>query len=429
MEARTRVGITAIFIVLAASVGGAFSQQPQDDDVSPSGFHVNQIEFATPEFDGSEIRRASHNALATHPAKSDDFPGSWCIPGTHTRLKLGGYVKLDAIYDFNEIGNRFDFLTPTIPTTADGGGRTTFHARQTRLFIDTRTPTCLGTLKTYIEGDFFGPGNSFRLRHAYGETPRFLAGQTWTTFMDISTNPHTLDFEGPPGMVFRRQAQLRYKLPLSEKLKMAFALENPTSAVGFIGGGDNLDRSPDFISNVRYEGSNGHVQLGGIVRDIGFRALAGPTAGIAQQETGYGFAVSGSVKTFGKDSIKYQYARGRGIGHYFEDLNSGGVATDGGADAAGNLELLYADGWFAAYEHYWNPCLRSNFVYGAGSVDNSVGQPGTAFQESEYVAVNAIFTPIKQMDLGIEYLYGTHVDAANNRGEANRIQFSSIFRF
>ena len=43
--------------------------------------------------------------------------------------------------------------------------------------------------------------------------------------MDPSANPYTLDFEGPPGMVFRRQAQLRYKLPLTDELKMALAVE------------------------------------------------------------------------------------------------------------------------------------------------------------------------------------------------------------
>ena len=385
--------------------------------------------FASPLINDTEIQLASHNLVDTHPVTKDDFPGSWCIPGTATRLKLGGYVKLDAIYDFNEIGNRFDFLTPTIPTTSDNGGRTTFHARQSRLFVDTRTPTSIGKLRTYIEVDFFGNANTLRLRHAYGETPHLLAGQTWTTFMDISANPFTLDFEGPPGMVFRRQAQLRFKLPLTKQLKMAFAVENPSSAVDFVGGGDNLDPSPDFISNVRYEGSRGHIQLAGIVRDIGFRAAAGPTAGVAQQETGYGFSLSGSIKTFGKDRFKYQYARGRGIGHYFEDLNSGGVNTDGGADASGNLVLLYADGLYFAYEHHWNPHLRSNFVYGDGSVENSVGQAGTSFQDSEYVAVNAIYSPISQMDVGAEYLYGTHVDAANNRGQANRLQLSCIYRF
>ena len=418
----------AVLLVLPALVtaflgqmaNGESARREQNATLLPSTMGSNTHEA---------FRLASFNPVMTHPTQAEDFPGSWCIPSTNTRLKLGGYVKLDAIYDLNEIGDRFNLLTPTIPTTMDRGGRTTFHARQTRIFIDTRSPTCLGTLRTYIEADFFGPGNSLRLRHAYGETPRLLAGQTWTTFMDPSANPYTLDFEGPPGMVFRRQAQLRYKLPLTDQLKMAFAVESPDSAVDFVGGGDNLDRSPDFISNVRYEGHGGHVQFAGIVRDIGFRALAGPTAGIAQHETGYGFTVSGSLKTFGKDRFKGQYARGKGIGHYFEDLNAGGVATDGGADAFGNLELLDADGWFVAYEHHWNTCLRSNFVYGAGSVDNSVGQPNTAFQESEYVAANLIYTPIKQMDLGIEYLYGTHVDAANNRGEANRIQLSAIFRF
>lgn len=358
-----------------------------------------------------------------------DFPGSWCIPSTKTRFKIGGYVKLDAIYDVNEIGNRFEFLTPTIPTTSDNGGRTTFHARQSRMLFETRSPTELGPVRTYVEGDFFGTGNAFRLRHAYAEVGNWLAGQTWTTFMDISVNPNTLDFEGPPGMVFRRQAQLRYTIPLWAKSKLALAIENPSSAVGFIGGGVNLDRTPDFITNLRQELEMGHVQVAGIARDIGFRPAAGATAGLNQNEWGYGISISGLLRIGGKNNIRYQAAWGNGIGHYFEDLNSGGVATDGGADALGNLELLDAKGYLVAYEHFWNDRIRSNVVFGYGTVDNSAGQPGTAFHSSEYVAVNMRYSPLQQLDVGVEYIYGTHEDAAGNTGEATRIQCSSIVKF
>lgn len=377
----------------------------------------------------SHLKEHSDHHSGAHQASRKDFPGSWEIPNTETRFKIGGYVKLDAIYDFNEIGNRFNFLTPTIPTTIDNGGRTTFHARQSRIFFETRTDTRCGNVKTYLETDFFGTGNALRLRHAYAQVGGLLVGQTWTLFMDISAHPFTLDFEGPPGMVFRRQAQIRYTVPINCHSKLAFAVENPSSAVGFPGGGTNLDRSPDFVVSWRHENARGHVQIAGIARDIGFRADAGPTASIDQHEFGYGASVSGLVKLAHKDNLKCQVAWGKGIGDYFEDLNSGGVNTDGVSDIAGNLELLNAFGFFLAHQHWWNACWRSNLVYGYGNVENIAGQPGTDFNQSEYVAVNTVYSPIKNIDIGLEYLFGTNRDAANNEGQANRLQFSTVVRF
>lgn len=377
-------------------------------------------------------QRQHHDPLHhdSHTSPDSKFPRSWLLPNTQTRIQIGGYAKLDVIYDVNEIGNRFAFQTTSIPTTSDTGGRTTIHARQSRFFLETQTPTeALGDIKTYIETDFFGSGNTLRLRHAYAETKRLLVGQTWTSFMDIAAHPRTLDFEGPPGMAFRRQAQVRYKIPFSKQLLFALSLENPDSAVGFPGGGANLNRSPDFVAHSIFKSQRGHMQMAALVRDIGFRADAGPTAGLSQNETGYGFSISGSLKTIGKNNIRGQYAHGKGIGDYFLDLNGGGVLADGAADLAGNLQLLDVSGWFVALEHWWNLKLRSNFVYGNGRLDNIAGQAGTAFSNSEYVAVNLISSPIKSVDIGVEYLYGTQADFANNQGEANRLRFSTIWRF
>jgi hypothetical protein len=83
-------------------------------------------------------------------------------------------------------------------------GRTFLDASETRLNLTTRAPTPFGKLKVFVEGDFQGSGNSLRLRHAYGEVGRFLAGQTNSTFMDASAQPSTLDNEGPNALVFVR---------------------------------------------------------------------------------------------------------------------------------------------------------------------------------------------------------------------------------
>src|SRR6185436_12491012 len=157
-----------------------------------------------------------------------DFPGSISIPGTNISIQIGGFVQLDAITDSNTIGSKDSFIVSSIPTVNESAGQTNFSARQTRLFIKTEAPTNWGQLVTYLEGDFFGPdGTDFRLRHAYGEIGnkhKFLAGQTWSTFMDASTYPAIFDYQGPNGMILVRQPMLRYTEKVRDDLQYQLAL-------------------------------------------------------------------------------------------------------------------------------------------------------------------------------------------------------------
>jgi hypothetical protein len=45
--------------------------------------------------------------------------------------------------------------------------------------------------------------------------------------MDPQSSPESIDFNGPAGQIFIRQAQLRYMQPLFISLRISFAVENP----------------------------------------------------------------------------------------------------------------------------------------------------------------------------------------------------------
>ncbi len=80
-------------------------------------------------------------------------------------------------------------------------------------------------LELFLEGDFYGTGNAFRVRHAYGQYGVVLAGQTWTTVMDERNIPPTIDFETPLAAPFVRQGLLRITTGLSQRSDLAFAVE------------------------------------------------------------------------------------------------------------------------------------------------------------------------------------------------------------
>ena len=76
----------------------------------------------------------------------------------------------------------------------------------------------------YVEGDFYGSGNAFRLRHAYGSYGGLLAGQTWTNFLDPDNFPNTIDFESPMAFPSFRQAQVRYTARLNDQSSWAVSV-------------------------------------------------------------------------------------------------------------------------------------------------------------------------------------------------------------
>ena len=193
--------------------------------------------------------------------------GSFRLPGSNTSVTLGGYVKLDAVFSNPSAGvdTKGDlFLDPTtIAVGPDAGNnernQVKFGARESRLFVKTNTPTALGDLNTHVEFDFYGAdGNEsvsnshgFRLRHAYGTLGPLLAGQTWTNFMYVPSLPETLDFGGPVGQIFDRQAQVRWTQPFGGSGSLAagqwsVALENPESVVT-VPGGANFRADDDRV--------------------------------------------------------------------------------------------------------------------------------------------------------------------------------------
>ncbi|MCP4009900.1 MAG: hypothetical protein GY726_10355, partial [Proteobacteria bacterium] len=83
------------------------------------------------------------------------------VPGSETTLNVGGYVKLDVIYNDVSVGDdrqeNIEYSPGSVPLndTTDGEeNELTFNARESRMWIKTTTPTDMGPLKTHFEADF-----------------------------------------------------------------------------------------------------------------------------------------------------------------------------------------------------------------------------------------------------------------------------------
>jgi len=338
--------------------------------------------------------------------------------------RVGGFARLDVIHDFDAMGDRYEFLTTSIPTDGRTGSRTTVSARQTRFNLDVQHAN--ESLRLFAEGDFFGPVGDFRLRHAYGEFHGLMVGQNWSAFQDESIIPNTLDYEGPVGMVFVRQPQLRLTFSPIDQYELAFAIEDASQSDANLSlpfPGEDDHRLPDLIGRVRYETPSGHVQLASVLREVGFQS----NIGARQDVTGWGMSLSGALQPRECDRLYAQIAFGEGFARYIEDLD--GTGSDAAFDSHGNLVALPAFGTFVGWNHRLTEHLQSNLVYGFARISNSAAQVPDAFHRSEYFSGNVIWNPLPRLDLGLEMLWGSRQDKNNARGEAVRLQFSTTYRF
>jgi len=366
--------------------------------------------------------------------------GSFRLPGSDTSVTVGGYVKLDAIFSNPSAGVASsadqELEAPSIPVGPDAKAneRSQFklHARQSRLFAKTSTPTRDGELKTYVEGDFFGAAgtetvsnsNGLRVRHAWGSLGRLLAGQTWTTFSDPAVYPETLDFGGPVGVVFARQAQVRWTQPFALGT-WSVALENPETVAALPSGAAfraDDDRLPDLAGNLQFETAHGHYSIAGVIRQIRVDSASAPAA--RRQRYASALGVNGVVPVAHTDDLRLSAYAGNGIGRY-----SIGFLSDAVLDADGRVELPAQ--WLAmvAYRHFWTPSWRSTLALSGVGASNPAGTAAGVNRGAQSAHLNLVWSPVPQANLGVELIHARREVQGGLSGSLDRVQASAQYLF
>jgi hypothetical protein len=407
----------------------------------------------------SKVTKVEEKQEQVAPAQvvtGGDFPKSFKLPGTDTSVSIYGYAKADFIYDLNgKLGDSVFFSTlPFKGSKADKDGGFRAHAKQSRIGVETRTPTDWGEFKTVIEVDAFGGGGNetfsnsslIRLRKAYGTLGPVLIGQEWTTFMDIDVYPWTVDFFGPVGITFLRQVQARYTHDFGQGTSLAFAIENsePDFVSDTVTGENNgnvfsgtnselpVDNEiPDFILRGRHEDEWGWVQLSGVGRLLKIDDGVGDDSAF-----GYGLFASGVYRVTDSDTIGLYGLYGDGIGRY--NVTGGGHAAAVLNPGTPDLKLETQVSWGAGgwYQHNWRENLWSVAAVGYTGTDFDEGlsvaaldECGVCNEEIFSLHVNTFWEPIDNVLFGVEYIrgWGEHETLGDRRG--NRIQFATQYNF
>jgi hypothetical protein len=406
------------------------TQLDQQSEIKPEELSDEDVELRsrleTLEESIANSRDASDTAF-----DKESFPNSMAIPGSNAALRTGGFVKMNIIESFDPLGTDDRFIAGSIPVPQqESDPSAAMTVSQSRLNWDLRDQTEYGVMRAFIEADFAGVGDTFRLRHAFGQYRDILAGKTDSTFMDSQASPEELDFEGINGRINVRQPEIRYFPVIGKDLNMRIALEAPDPQVT---GGAGISQWPDIVTSLRRIWFDSwHVQTSLIFRQITATWIEDPA--VKDKETGWGISISGKTATqfwnpVSRNSFMFQINYGEGYGRYVNDL--GEVR---GQDAVfnpmtGEMSTLPVFSGYLAYQHWWREDLRSTFNASWVEVDNEDFQAPDSYNKTLRAAANLIWSPIPRIDLGAELIWGERKNKDYQRATASQLQLSSKYRF
>jgi hypothetical protein len=401
MKERRAVLAWSLPLILAA-VGAAQANADELSDLRANNQllqqRLDQLAQA-PAAPGGPYGGGAPNPAATTGATGGSFPRSFLIPGTDTSIRISGQITEILDYWMSGGPPNGSPQTTTVGVNgqlhslplgsggagARGNGIFQQSPRESKLSVETRTPTPWGEARTFMEFDWAGstnyaPGGADptsvsdnlhpRLRYAYGTLGGFLAGQANSNFSDSDANSETLDFggnAGAPGVV--RIPQIRYTVPTPWwGSAVSFSLETPeTDVLNNVGGliandsgvssgavspGTNActvsgvtgatctvgaqlavnpakATAPDITAAWYIPGPWGHVDISFVVRP-GLDFQDGKF--VSRQFVGYGGHIGAGIKPgwFGwtKDSIQGHFTAGDAIGRYLNSSTNFALAAN-----------------------------------------------------------------------------------------------------
>lgn len=410
------------------------TQQQQQGAITQAQSDVQQVRTV----------QAERAPAAAVPAGKQPVQVTSITPGAApgTTFKFGGFIKADFLATQTGDGQLADdatgralYLPGQTPVHGAGGSgeRSSVdynaHTKFSRFNLGVDHVTDSGDKAgALVEMDFFGNslGNQsatntygVTLRHAYMYWNNWLAGQTWSNFMDAASIPEAVDFVGPTdGVLFVRQAQVRYT-----RGGLSVALENPETTLV---GAPNSDRGPVPDLTVRYgwKGDWGTFGVAGLLRQL---KVDNQATGADASKMAGGLTLGGKWVMGDSDSLHYQLTGGEGIARYVGLGITGDSAYDAARDELDPTGVLAA---YVGWRHAFSPKLRTNLIYARSDYDNDASITGPLVTRSvQSIRGNVFYTPMPKVDVGAELMYGVREIEDGRKGDIRRLQFTTKYSF
>lgn len=363
--------------------------------------------------------------------------GFYYIPGTDTCLRIGGAVRLDVAINGN---------TYNAPYWQGGAGgadsyNRNYYATRERLnfFVDTRTATEWGVLRTYANLQFdFSQGREnisggfTEVDFAFIQFAGFTLGKAVSQFdPQWSLSKPTIssgffggsnDATGIPQLAYTWQfgngVSGTLSLENADPYRNAGVVNTTTGFIGpfvgststygtsgntFLGNAQLGNHVPDIVANLRVDQAWGSLHFAAAAHEVHGTYYTASNSALGHPGSEWGYALTGAFElknlpTGAGDSLKVEATYANGAAKYvfggtvdtagagrFAKTSDGGIAfgyvLDGvyaGTNSANGTSISKSTAWdvSAYYEHYWNPAWSTS-VFGSYSAI-SYGSSGDA---------------------------------------------------
>ena len=336
-------------------------------------------------------------------------------------VSIYGSIRGDANYiikgadsDFNSTHTSKDNVSDKLVATS----------KVTRLGLDFNTPVGDSKLGGKVEVDFAGTSDNLRIRHAYLTFNDWLFGQTTSSFASVHA-PEMIDFNtniGGSG-ASARVPQVRYSQKLAPATQLFVSAEEGNSKA--TKDGDLSYRLPVLTAKV----TQGFAEGKGLASA---RALVEHYKSDAANDdkTGWGAALGANYQVAEPLKVSADVAYMKGNSNHLYGSNSA-------YSVVGNsIEQNEAVAVQVGATYNFSPKLRSTLAYGALFADDGTdfarvaNKPDTKENEKVQQAwINFIYSPVKPVDLGIEYINGERKNFHGQKFSDDRVGFMARYSF
>lgn len=338
-------------------------------------------------------------------------------------VSIYGSIRGDANYIIKGADNDFNSAHTSKEEASDKLRAT---AKVTRLGLDFNTPVGDNKVGGKVEVDFAGASDNLRIRHAYLTFNDWLFGQTTSSFASVHA-PEMIDFStnigGSGGSA--RVPQVRYSQKLAPATQLFVSAEEGNSKA--TQDGDLSYRLPVLTAKVTqgFADGKGLASARALVEHYKSEAAN-------DDKTGWGAAVGANYQVAEPLKVSADVAYMKGNSNHLYGSNSAYSVVNN------SIEQNEAVAVQVGATYQFSPQLRSTLAYGALFADDGTDYARAAAaaanntvtnEKVQQAWINFIYSPVKPVDLGIEYINGERETFAGDKFSDDRVGFMARYSF
>jgi len=400
-------------------------------------------------------------APATYVKICDAYgAGFFYIPGSDTCVRLGGYVRAE--YQYTPGQNTISAATGAIQQFNQVQSTTGFETRG-RIDVDARTPTAMGVARTFVR---LRGANTSGIRNttiadkaAYGMSDNSTTALTiesamvqWAGFTfgvapeNYAMMPSFIYNANPWAGFPNGMKQIAYTATFGGGVSATIAIEDRKDFGYDQTAFTRVETAANIVGNVRLDQAWGFAAIHAMVGNNSLNKTAVDTTVGTKTFGGYAVGATASFKLpmiaagdqiwIGANYAKGMLgalASGGGMSNMATASNHrlmGGVVrvdtnlvqTSGLGTVASPAMFDSTTGWNvnAAFTHYWAAQWRSNFSAGYISISTPTSSIASTWGSAKLweVAGGVIYSPVKDLDIGLELQYANLKNTMQNPAAA-----------